>query len=323
MKILFPVKPKQLDFLPPAPRVEPEPVPLEPIIRVDMEIVIDISWLSYRSAYAYWDLQYGGAHTGHVYGALMTLFTLYKEYGARYNIKFVFALDGEPVWRKQQHPEYKAGRLKTLGYDPREDVVNLFSYLPGKFIQNESEEADDLIAAYIKKEFPNGKKFVIISADKDLWVLKDRFNVDVLGTKLLKLNESHVEDNFFTTKSSFVSLSKAIIGDDGDNLPKVLRFPRKDLATIFSVMESPSVDGMFSVASSLVSEDRISKRAYQLLVDNEPQIRMTYSLASLREDTTYEVVESKPDRLELERLLTEINCTTLVPRLDTLFRGEL
>jgi 5'-3' exonuclease len=323
MKILFPVKPKQLEAMPLVAVADKDPAPLSPLIRGDMEIVIDVSWLSYRSAYAYWDLQDKGVHTGHVYGALMTLFTLYKEYSTQYNIQFVFALDGEPVWRKQQHPEYKAGRLKTLGYDPRTDVVTLFSFIPGKFIQNASEEADDLIAAYIKKESPNGKKFVIISADKDLWVLKDRFNVDVLGTKLLKVSSEHVLENFFTTRSVFVSLAKAIIGDDGDNLPKVMRFPRKDLSSIFDSMDYPSVDRMLAVAGILCDDGKITKRAYQLLLDNEAQIRKTYALASLREDTDYETVPSNPDKPELEKILTNINCTTLVPRLDTLFRGSL
>jgi len=145
----------------------------------------------------------------------------------------------------------------------------------------------------------------------------------ILGNKLEPLDEGRIFLNFYTSKSSFVSIAKSIIGDDGDNLPKVLRFPRKDLTSIFAAMEYPTIESMFETAKVLSENKKITPRAYQLLVDNVHQIRKTYALASLREDVAFTQENCVPNELLVSSELNRLGCATLIPRLGTFFRGSL
>lgn len=322
MKVLFPTKPAAVP--PPPPVVEEvAPLPLAPVERSPLDILVDVSYLSYRSAHAYWDLTHQGVHTGHVYGSFLALLTLHKEYYPSYDLRFIFATDGEPVWRKSQYEDYKAGRLKTLGYDPRHDVVRMLSLVPGIIASNEDEEADDVIASYIRKtskENPD-RRFVVLSSDKDLWALRDEKNVTIIGNKMHKVTDEELLDSFFTKNPVFIPLSKAIIGDEGDNLPKVMRFPRKDLALIFENTGYPDVDSMFAAADKLVVAGKIAERSSKLLRENEAQIRKTYSLATLRNAIWFNEYKTDSSKESLVAFLKSFGCNSLLPRVDSLYRS--
>ena len=100
-----------------------------------------------------------------------------KDYG-----ELVIASDGKHSWRKQIFPNYKANRKKSRdqsGHDWESifDFLNrikleLKEFLPYKFIELETAEADDVIAVLIRRMeriiSPNhAKKILIVSGDKD------------------------------------------------------------------------------------------------------------------------------------------------------------
>ena len=100
-----------------------------------------------------------------------------KDYG-----ELVIASDGKHSWRKQSFPNYKANRKKNReqsGHDWESifDFLNrikleLKEFLPYKFIELETAEADDVIAVLIRRMEriigPNhAKKILIVSGDKD------------------------------------------------------------------------------------------------------------------------------------------------------------
>ena len=100
-----------------------------------------------------------------------------KEYG-----EMVIACDSKNVWRREVFPNYKAGR-KANREKSDHDWNAIFSmlgnirneirdFLPYKVIELETAEADDIIAALVRRTLnriqPNHlKKILILSGDKD------------------------------------------------------------------------------------------------------------------------------------------------------------
>lgn len=300
----------------------PPPPHSEPTLHSFRErhLVIDLSNLAYRAAHAHADLSHEGQPTGHIFGAFSILLNLWGLAGgdSRHKPKLVFALDGTPVWRKAQFPDYKAGRTSTLGYDPRHDVISLFSLLPGVMLVNPTEEADDLIGSYVGAFQGPESEFTVSSSDKDLWVLLKFPNVSVLGNQQEEVGEELLIKRFFTPRPEFVSLVKGVIGDDGDNLPKVLRYPRKDLQKILAHMSAPTVPELLNSARTLRAEDQISERGLKLLLEHEAQIGSTVGLASLR-DVPYDVRVNKPDLRSLCTILEGAACYSLLDRVGEFF----
>lgn len=100
-----------------------------------------------------------------------------KEYG-----EMVIACDSKNVWRREVFPNYKAGR-KANREKSDHDWNAIFSmlgnirneirdFLPYKVLELETAEADDIIAALVRRTLnriqPNHlKKILILSGDKD------------------------------------------------------------------------------------------------------------------------------------------------------------
>ncbi len=95
-----------------------------------------------------------------------------KEYG-----EMIIACDSGNVWRRKVFPNYKANR-KTIRKKSGHDWKAIFEimstikdelkeHMPYKVIEVDTAEADDIIAALVKKSYYTNQNVLILSGDKD------------------------------------------------------------------------------------------------------------------------------------------------------------
>ena len=95
-----------------------------------------------------------------------------KEYG-----EMIIACDSGNIWRRKVFPNYKAGRKKvrdksghdwTAIFEIMSNIKGeLKEHMPYKVIEIDTAEADDIIAALVKKSYYTNQNVLILSGDKD------------------------------------------------------------------------------------------------------------------------------------------------------------
>jgi len=146
------------------------------------------------------------------------------EYG-----EMVIACDSGNVWRREVFPNYKAGRKTTReksGHDwtaifeIMSNIKNeLKEHMPYRLIEIDTAEADDIIAALVKKYI--NQKILILSGDKDF--------IQLHRNQLTPSN-NHVKQynpvlNKFVGKGETPSIyikEHILKGDRSDGIPNVL-----------------------------------------------------------------------------------------------------
>ena len=96
----------------------------------------------------------------------------FRDYG-----EMIIACDSGNVWRREVFPNYKAGRKATReksGHDWTKifEIMSkikdeLKEHMPYKGIEIDTAEADDIIAALVKKSYYTDQNVLILSGDKD------------------------------------------------------------------------------------------------------------------------------------------------------------
>lgn len=166
-----------------------------------------------------------GLPTGIYFQFLRTLRTLIKKESLT---QMYVAWDSPFSWRKDYYPEYKANRKDKNKSDDFKEYFNQLDYLKKmcefvnlKQIQKERYEADDL-AAFFSKAAVEGQDTLLISNDKDWHQL-----VHPKCTQYIPRSQKKLTAEMFTAVTGcddvemFQSM-KAIMGDDGDNVPGVV-----------------------------------------------------------------------------------------------------
>ena len=96
----------------------------------------------------------------------------FRDYG-----EMIIACDSGNVWRREVFPNYKASRKKvrdksghdwTKIFEIMSKIKNeLKEHMPYKVIEIDTAEADDIIAALVKKSYYTNQNVLILSGDKD------------------------------------------------------------------------------------------------------------------------------------------------------------
>ena len=147
-----------------------------------------------------------------------------KEYG-----EMVIACDSKNVWRREVFPNYKAGRKANRAKSDHDwDAIftmlasiknEIKTFMPYKVIELETAEADDIIAALVRKHQtvigPNHlKKILILSGDKDFIQLHNEY-----------VKQYNPVLNKFVGKDENPSIyikEHILKGDRSDGIPNVL-----------------------------------------------------------------------------------------------------
>lgn len=272
----------------------------------DIFLLFDAANLAYRCAHAYGQLSTSkGKPSGVIYGAFVQVLAMLKHTTNK-AAHMVFAFEGFPQWRYDTHPEYKAGRSKTLGYDPIQDVHELASSMPCSTISNSAMEADDVIATYVVS---TKKPALIVSSDKDLWQLIDN-RVRVYSPSKKKIIEGTDVLEDLGVAPERVPLYKALYGDSSDNISGVPRLTKKKVNPV--IASSESVSDFYQKISELTPKMQAKLNEHRSLVE------ANYKITQLRSDCGFHAVEREQDADKLSQLLTKYECTSLIPRISEL-----
>jgi DNA polymerase-1 len=297
--------------------------PLFGLARPKIDLVVDVSNLAFRAAFRFKDLSHREVPTGHIYGSLSILMALKRHYDEKHDSRLVFALDGHCKWRRELLPEYKRnrGQRSSSSAGMMEEVIEVLGMVPGLTIKAQDDEADDVIAAHCAAT-PT-KQHVVFSMDRDLWQLSSSHMIRIIrATKDPPISTYDIDTDFFTRNPRMIPLSKTIIGDTSDNIPGVKGFSREDLRLILQEMTAPDVDDLMNVTARLDEQKKLKPRTLRLLQAHDEHIRRMLQVTTLRRDCRYEGKTNVPDRAALKARLTELACTSLLDRLDTLYGKE-
>ena len=163
------------------------------------------------------------------YDYLRTVESLARSYNCT-NI-IITADKGYSSFRREIYPEYKANRKDRFA-DQTEKEREEFQLFIAEFEETLNDlqekylvlrytgvEADDL-AAYIVKEFAEGREIWLISSDRD-WDLLVRDNVSRFSTVTRKETTMLNWDEHYDVDPEEYICYKCLTGDSGDNVPGI------------------------------------------------------------------------------------------------------
>ena len=201
-------------------------------------LIIDTSYLIYRSYFAYPQLKVDDVPMGAVYGFAKTII------GICHDIKpetLVFALDlPKPTWRDELFDQYKAGR-SPMDPEMRAQIPLVLEWAKTvcqNVIGVEGFEADDVVYTATQRillENPDDTVY-IFSSDRDLYQLLDNHHTIFIKThkgetKFYGLND--FQDEFGVSAAQWVDY-KALVGDSSDNLKGVAGIGPKTASTLLN-----------------------------------------------------------------------------------------
>jgi len=225
--------------------------------------------------------------------ALSSLASWKRQFGG----SFVFALEGEAqVDRRALYAGYKANRVsegkstsdadidKTCGR-----ILFICGQLRGHLIRQPAFEADDAIAAFVHA---NQERTVVISADRDLWVLTKLPHVSVYVDNPMTspdalVDQARIDKSLLLKRwenmgeyhldASNITMFKALYGDTSDNLPvTVPRLKFADIVACFDACHDLDPDKFFAWLDTADAKVRARVDPYRT------KIRIMYEVVRLR-----------------------------------------
>ncbi|GMR05012.1 MAG: DNA polymerase I [Thermodesulfobacteriota bacterium] len=244
-----------------------------------------------------------GLHTNAVYGFTQSLKKILKDFSPHY-MAVAFDVKG-PTLRHGIYEDYKAER------PPMPDLLSaqiplikaVVRALNIKVLEKESFEADDIIAAVVKKARGRGIKSYIISGDKDLLQLVDDNTVvlDYLSGK--EHGRAEVEKKFGVGPNMIKELI-GLAGDPVDNIPNVPGVGIKTAAKLIS--RYGTLENLFEHIDEVQG-----KKLRENLIKHKAQAFLSRDLATLRDDVDMDIVietlkVGEPDYKRLTELFKEL-----------------
>lgn len=201
------------------------------------------------------------------------------------NCEIVFALDSFPQAKKDIYPGYKEGR-KKFDFDPKKGLLSALSnILEFKIAKVKGYEADDVIGSIVAQN-PD-KQCVVISSDKDLWVLMkyDNCNIYSIHKNEYVTHEMFVEE-FKVVNYHHLTLVKTLWGDTSDAVPN--KMPRAQKHMLPLINESDGTLGSL-IQNFDSKKSLIPPKVVAMWEQNEDQIVDNYSLVSLNCSLEFEM----------------------------------
>lgn len=253
------------------------------------DILIDGSHLAHRANHIFKSLHTTTYQpTGLIYGFLKSLLALGERFKTKGGNLIIF-WDDRPIIKKTLFPEYKAQRKRenfsefALQLDLLKQVLQSTGVGQSEV---EFEEADDLISSHISKNRKEIKKFIIVSADKDFLQLVDA-QVVVIKPKMGKYpevfyNEQKVLEEFGVVPKGIVFL-KVFTGDSSDNIPGVLRLPKKQIAKILGQVHLNGYQTIDQIFDRLDSFDFLTANQNEKIKSFYDQAFRNFEIIKLKE----------------------------------------
>ncbi len=272
--------------------------------------LIDGSAYIYRAYHAIKPLSNShGLPTHAVFGFIAILRRLLRERNPRY-LAVAFDTKG-PVFRHQLYDKYKANRPPMP-----EDLIPQIPYIRKMVaayrilnLEQDDQEADDLIASAVEKMVQQGFKVVVVSGDKDLLQLVSP-NVslwDPMNDRVM--DEAAVQDKYGLPPARLLDYF-ALTGDSSDNIPGVPGVGPKSAQKLIS--EHGDLEGLYQSVDGMKSSKIIQQirdhRAMAFL--SRDLVRLNTAAEVPGDIEQYRMVD--PDNELLRGLLTELEFHSLL-----------
>ncbi|MDE0030202.1 MAG: DNA polymerase I [Deltaproteobacteria bacterium] len=280
-------------------------------------LLLDSYSLAFRAFFALPEslVTSSGQVTNAVFGFTSMLFKLESE--ERPDAVIACMDKGEPQFRLDQYPAYKAGRDETpqtlRGQFPLIREVLEALCLP--VVELEGYEADDLLATLARRGREAGHHVIIVSGDRDcLQLVND--DVTVLMTRrgvtdMIRYDPAMVEERYGVSPERWTDFA-ALKGEQADNLPGVPGVGDKTAARLLE--KYGNIEGIIEHAAELTPKIR---KGIEECAD---QVKLNRKLGRLLDDVPLETDESlfvrRPwDPETVRKLFTSLEFRTLYQRL--------
>lgn len=152
-------------------------------------------------------------------GVYMFMNIFHKLYKNNQDKDFYFILDGSPKQKKDEYVQYKANRVKLddIYYKQMDKMKSLIINFPIKTVLCKEREADDIVYYMCQKLNKEYSEIIVISNDKDFIQLLQQFN----NVKVYNPIQEEFRKLPAGLTGKFTDF-KALFGDDGDNVPKII-----------------------------------------------------------------------------------------------------
>jgi 5'-3' exonuclease len=279
----------------------------------DTIILIDFNnqvWRNHHATERKMSPNSDGIHTGSIIGLTKTLLHAInraKEIGGLPEL--VICEDRTPerkrlLYSKNQdcfkeyidnnHPiiYYKGNRKsKDLDYNPVEICREFMSCVPHRNIFKEGEEADDVLASFIREN--SHRNIILYSSDRDMWQLLDKYpNLKIyLGGDGEHPTEEMLLKKFDTKKFKKVVLHKLIRGDSGDNVKGVKNYQFKRTLKAFKKCDGTLESYFYKLVKIYGIDCPSVKKLIQ--PHNLKLLKLNKKLVKLKTDIDYEEIVYK------------------------------
>lgn len=228
-----------------------------------------------------------GLPTNALYGFTSMLVKLLSDGDEEVGIAVVWD-GGEPKFRTEVYPEYKAHRPSTPDELKMqvEHLPEILSAMNVPTVRAEGYEADDVIATLARK-VPDDVELMLVTGDQDAMQLVDG-NVKVLRTtrgvsETKTYGRDEVVEEYGVTPEQIPDY-KGLVGDSSDNIPGVRGVGPKGAKTL--LQQHPTLDELFEDLDSVSA-----KGTRQKLEENRESAFMSRELARMRYDAPVEFDE--------------------------------
>ncbi|MDE0212666.1 MAG: DNA polymerase I, partial [Deltaproteobacteria bacterium] len=279
-------------------------------------LLLDSYSLAFRAFFALPEtlVTSSGQVTNAVFGFTSMLFKLESE--ERPDAVIACMDKGEPQFRLDQYPAYKAGRDETpqtlRGQFPLIREVLEALCLP--VVELEGYEADDLLATLARRGREAGHHVIIVSGDRDcLQLVND--DVTVLMTRrgvtdMIRYDPAMVEERYGVSPERWTDFA-ALKGEQADNLPGVPGVGDKTAARLLE--KYGDIEGIIEHA------DELTPKIRKGIEECADQVKLNRKLGRLLDDVPLEtdasLFERRPwDPETVRRLFTSLEFRTLYER---------
>jgi len=211
-------------------------------------VIVDFSWLFYRSFHAFQDLEYKRGNwiikTGGMFGCLRELKYAYDKF----QCMILVAIEPpDNTARTSLFEEYKADRDRpddiSVCWDDTIKAAALFPFV--KIVSAKAGEADDVIYSLAQQCIPHCDRVLLKANDNDLLQIGEfeeaQSKVHFLGSKnsLISITDKS-QKAFPDVTGRSLAMFRSICGDKSDNLDgPIQRFPKRVASIIAEKFETP------------------------------------------------------------------------------------
>jgi 5'-3' exonuclease len=292
------------------------------LLTMNTLLIIDVSNLAYRSAYAPELKTSQGRISGHIYHTVKSILALINTRLATLDLRLCFCYDGinSKQIRQAILPEYKGNRTPH-DFNPMPEVTSLLKLWPGIHIEQMYYEGDDAIHFAVRNR--KGAPCIVWSGDRDLWSLMATPGCSVFSPNLERfvLDEDVTKHYHLIGHPERIPLAKALFGDSSDNITGVERLMKKHVSPILGMDTVCDVESFYA-ALGYTKPNCMTANTFSKLIANKEKVLRNYQviLPQLQfEKSSVKVVKDTPETwAEIRKILVEFECFSVLPDIQRL-----